>query len=103
MNSPVPGKKSIALMRGLGAVRVRVRVRVKARARVRVRVAVAVTVRVRVRVRVRAEIDGVDARPGGGLGLGQYFHALVAVLLVPPYEVILPLLPPDLVRVRVRA
>ena len=101
MNSPVPGKKSIALMRGLGAVRVRVRV--KARARVRVRVAVAVTVRVRVRVRVRAEIDGVDARPGGGLGLGQYFHALVAVLLVPPYEVILPLLPPDLVRVRVRA
>ena len=76
------------MMRGLGAVRVRVRVRV--------------LVRDRVRVRVRVEIDGLDARPGGGLGLGQYLHALVAVLLVPPYEVILPLLPPDLVRVRVR-
>jgi len=90
----------MALMRGLGAIRVRVRV--KARARVRVRVTVTVKVRVRVRVRVRVEIDGVDARPGGGLGLGQYLHALVAVLLVPPYEVILPLLPPDLVRLRVR-
>ena len=69
--------------------------------RVMVRVRVRVKIRVMVRARIRVEIDGVDARPGGGLGLRQYLHALVAVLLVPPYEVILPLLPPDLVRVRV--